>query len=248
MEILVAEDDAVSLRIIVSILKKQGYDIITAINGRDAIEYLNKEGLVDLIISDIMMPEIDGLGLLNYVKSNKKFKNIPVILTTALNDQKTVMKAMKIGVAGFLVKPFTKEILIPKINNIIDSLPGSILIVDDEDVIKTLLKRIIENDGYKVVNASNGNEALDIIEKQNISVVVSDIKMPGMSGVELLKAIKSKYVQMQVLLMTGNSLEFSKEKAMASGADGFIAKPFNSIEILEKISLCYSNQKKSAKV
>ncbi|MEA3297977.1 MAG: response regulator [Chloroflexota bacterium] len=116
MEILVAEDDAVSLRIIVSILKKQGYDIITAINGRDAIEYLNKEGLVDLIISDIMMPEIDGLGLLNYVKSNKKFKNIPVILTTALNDQKTVMKAMKIGVAGFLVKPFTKEILIPKIN------------------------------------------------------------------------------------------------------------------------------------
>ncbi|MEA1981877.1 MAG: response regulator, partial [candidate division Zixibacteria bacterium] len=98
------------------------------------------------------------------------------------------------------------------------------------------------------VNASNGNEALDIIEKQNISVVISDIKMPGMSGVELLKAIKSKYAQMQVMLMTGNSLEISKEKAMASGADGFIAKPFNSIEILEKISLCYSNQKKPAKV
>ena len=248
MEILVAEDDAISLRIIVSILKKQGYDIITAMNGRDAIEYLNKEGLVDLIISDIMMPDIDGLGLLNYVKNNKKFKNIPVILTTTLNDQETVMKAMKIGVSGFLVKPFTREILISKINNIIDSLPGSILIVDDEDIIKTLLKRIIENDGYKVVTASNGNEGLDIIEKQNISVVVSDIKMPGMSGVELLKSIKSKYAQMPVLLMTGNSLEFSKGKAMASGADGFIAKPFNSIEILEKISHCYSNQKKLAKV
>ncbi len=242
MKILIAEDDPVSLKVLETILKKLGNELITATNGREAIEALNRESQIDLIISDIMMPEIDGFGLLKFVKSKNKFNKIPVILATAVNDISSVQTALKNGVVGYLVKPITKDLLVSKLDEISQNLPPSILVVDDEEIIRSLLKRVIEIDGYRVVTASNGVEALNIIKHKNINLVISDIKMPEMTGVELLKEIITQELNMKVVLMTGLSLEVNKDQALTLGAADYISKPFNNTEILEKIRKYYTEE------
>ena len=114
MKILLAEDDLVSAKIVETILKKNNFEIEVVSSGRKAIELLRLGETYDAIISDIMMPDIDGLELLKYIRTSIRYKDIPVILTTSLNDEKTIMTAMGLGLSGYLVKPVVAEHLISK--------------------------------------------------------------------------------------------------------------------------------------
>ena len=249
MKILVAEDDTISLKILESVLTKKGYDVVSAVTGREAIVLLKQQIDVDIIISDIMMPDVDGMGLLKYIKANKKYQKTPVIFTSSLNDKQTIVKAMQLGIFGYIVKPINADALLAKVNEAEESLPGAVLVVDDEMLIRKLLEKVVVRDGYKVVTAANGNEALEVLEKEKISVIITDVKMPEMTGPELLIEVKERYPAKPVLLMTGLGLEFTKEEAIASGADDYITKPFKNVEILQKVRNHYRRSKKvTAKV
>lgn len=107
----------------------------------------------------------------------------------------------------------------------------SVLVVDDEETIRTVLKRILDREGYSVIEASNGQEALDQMGKTPAQFVISDIQMPVLDGLELLVQLKDKYPETKVLMITGYGTEYSPEMAISSGADYFITKPFRSTDI-----------------
>ena len=107
-----------------------------------------------------------------------------------------------------------------------------ILIVDDERIICQHLKRVLEKEGYEVEIAFNGKEALKVLEAKQFSVAVVDIRMPEMDGLELLDIIKNKYSETAVIIMTAHGSIETAVSSMKRGAVDYLAKPFESEEIL----------------
>jgi two-component system, NtrC family, response regulator PilR len=108
---------------------------------------------------------------------------------------------------------------------------ASVLIVDDERSMRDFLKILLEKEGHKVAIAESGKRALDILDTQEIDVIVSDIRMPGMTGIELLEAVKGEYPDLPVIMITAFASPDDAVLAMKNGAFDYITKPFNVDEI-----------------
>jgi YesN/AraC family two-component response regulator len=107
----------------------------------------------------------------------------------------------------------------------------SVLVVDDEAMLRDLLARILGREGYLVDTAANGEEALEKLRQNRYHLMVTDIKMPRLNGFELLKIAKKEYPEMGVIMMTAFGDSFSVKDALLLGADEYITKPFKSFEI-----------------
>lgn len=108
---------------------------------------------------------------------------------------------------------------------------SSILVVDDERTMLSLLEKILSQDGYQVYLATNGREALAVIEKQHVDIIITDVKMPELDGFGLLKIVKNEYPEISVIMMTGYGDTYTVKDALLLGADEYITKPFRSHEI-----------------
>jgi two-component system, response regulator, stage 0 sporulation protein F len=104
---------------------------------------------------------------------------------------------------------------------------GNLLVTDDREGIRQLLKEVLEVFGYQVFTAATGQEALDTLKSEEIDLVFLDMKMAGMDGLETLKAIKKNKQAPRVIMMTANQDASTFKEAIKWGANGFIAKPFD---------------------
>jgi DNA-binding NtrC family response regulator len=111
---------------------------------------------------------------------------------------------------------------------------GSLLIVDDEEEIREMLARNFRFKGYEVVLASNGKEALDALSSRRFDVMISDIMMPEMNGVELLRKCRDDYPLVRSIMMTGYVLLENALSCMRYGADYCVFKPFANLSELDK--------------
>jgi two-component system chemotaxis response regulator CheY len=108
-QVILAVDDSATVRKFVSVsLSMQGFQVITASDGMDALEKLPQQQ-VDLLITDLNMPNMDGFELIRALRENPQYKDLPVIILTSLTDDATRETGSKLGVASFLVKPFSLE-------------------------------------------------------------------------------------------------------------------------------------------
>lgn len=119
----------------------------------------------------------------------------------------------------------------------------TILVVDDEENIRTLLKRILEGAGYAVITAAQGRECLDKLALGNIGLVLLDIKMPELNGFETLEIIR-KQSDIPVIMVTGMGEVDSRMEAFCSGSDGYVSKPFNAGVLLNRIGATLRRNKK----
>jgi diguanylate cyclase (GGDEF)-like protein len=126
-----------------------------------------------------------------------------------------------------------------------------ILVVDDEQSVRTVLSQVLQEDGFAVTEAANAEQALKIMKKVPFSLVITDIVMPGMTGIELLEKIKQLYPETQVIIMTSYATLETAITAMRYGAYDYFFKPFKDIELvsaataraIEKVRLVRENQK-----
>jgi DNA-binding NtrC family response regulator len=108
---------------------------------------------------------------------------------------------------------------------------STILIVDDERSIRVGLKGLLTKEGYEVNVAENGEEALKLLEGQAFALVLTDLRMPGLDGLSLLKKIKEKHPDTAVMMMTAYGSEKIAVEAMKAGAHDYIVKPFDNDEV-----------------
>ncbi|MEA3297136.1 MAG: response regulator, partial [candidate division Zixibacteria bacterium] len=134
----------------------------------------------------------------------------------------------------YVVKPVDVTTLLEKVRRASEKIPGSILVVDDEELLRDLLQRILTRDGVKVLLADSGKQALGLMKTNKVAAVLSDIAMPEMDGFELLAYVKEYDTSIPVILVSGRS-EYNREDVITAGADNFITKPFNNVEILDRI-------------
>jgi diguanylate cyclase (GGDEF)-like protein len=118
----------------------------------------------------------------------------------------------------------------------VEKKPGDtrVLVVDDEDGVRTTLQEFIECEGYKCSTASDAQKALEVLDREEVDVVITDIKMPGMDGLVLTQTIKNKF-DADVIVFTSYGGEFSYEKAMEKGASDFALKPIRPAELMARL-------------
>ena len=110
-----------------------------------------------------------------------------------------------------------------------------VLVVDDEEPVRNLLQRVLKEAGYDVVTAANGQEALDKVSQLNAGVVLLDIKMPGMSGMEVLRQLTANRPETCVVMATAAGDAQTAVEAMKAGAYDYITKPFNRDDVVLKV-------------
>jgi DNA-binding NtrC family response regulator len=110
-----------------------------------------------------------------------------------------------------------------------------ILIIDDEEVVCSSCERFLKEEGYDVRTVFSGRDGIRLIDENNYDIVITDLKMPGMSGMDILDYIKKGYPGMRVIMMTGYSTAANAEESLRRGASGYIQKPFAPSELLSVI-------------
>ena len=110
----------------------------------------------------------------------------------------------------------------------------NILIVDDEQEIADLVEIYLVSDGYKVFKANNAQDGLDILDKEDIHLVLLDIMMPGMSGLEMCKKIRETN-NIPIIMISAKSTDLDKILGLGTGADDYVAKPFNPLEVSARV-------------
>jgi two-component system, NtrC family, response regulator HydG len=117
-----------------------------------------------------------------------------------------------------------------------------VLIAEDEDITLKHLLSILQKEGYEVKGVSDGLSAMEKVEKEHFDAVIADIKMPGLTGIELLEKIKEKYFETEVIIITGYGSINSAVEAMRKGARDYITKPFDLDELLLKVKQIYDKK------
>ncbi|MCP4405669.1 MAG: sigma-54-dependent Fis family transcriptional regulator [bacterium] len=167
--ILVVDDEKNMCMILKMLLEKDGYAVVTANSGKEAIEYLLKGEVIDLIISDLKMTDVDGMGVLKFLRSTKR--EIPLVLITAYGSIESAVEAMKQGAADFITKPFNKDVIRHIVRRIfrIESLQEE----------NTLLKDTIR-EGDLVYRSQAMHSIMETVKK--VAVVPSPVLIVGESG------------------------------------------------------------------
>ncbi len=107
----------------------------------------------------------------------------------------------------------------------------SILIVDDQEMMRVLIEKILGREGYKILTAEDGVHALEILKDEKVDLIITDLKMPRMGGFDLLKQVKENYPEIGVIIMTAFGDSYTVKDALLLGADEYITKPFKAYEI-----------------
>jgi DNA-binding NtrC family response regulator len=116
------------------------------------------------------------------------------------------------------------------------------MLVDDEERFLETTKKLLERKGYQVATAVSGPEALDKLQKENIHVVILDVKMPGMDGIATLKAIKNRYPLVEVIMLTGHATVESAVEGLRSGATDYLMKPTDMDDLIRKSEDAYAKR------
>lgn len=234
MKILLIENDPIIARMIENILIKNQCTVIVTTSIKEATAKLNQFKDIDIIISELVFPEQSGFDLLKYLKSFPRLSKIPSLIISAVYDQPSVLKCISMGAADYILKPVTEDMLISRIDKIKSKIARTVLLVDDDEVMIGLLQKTLEREGLESVATNNGKMALEKLEdpKNNIGIIISDIEMPEMDGLDLLKAVKKDYPDLPVILITGKGGRFNRNDVEDAGADGYITKPFKNTDII----------------
>lgn len=244
IKILIVEDSATQAAQLEYILEKNNYKVLIAENGVKALDII-KDKQPDLVITDIIMPEMDGFELCEKIREDGKLAELPVIMLTQLSKPEDVTKGLKCGANDFIIKPYNGKSLTIHVKNIISiknyqkyiKEKVKILIVEDSLTQAESLKHLFENQGYKITIATNGDEAINLLEKESPSLIISDIIMQPIDGYELCKRIKKmdKFKDIPIILLTSLSEPVDIIHGVESKADYYFTKPYDEGYLISKV-------------
>ncbi len=234
-KILVIDDDPDVREIMRRHLEKQGYTVICASDGKEGIA-LAREDQPDAITLDAVMPEFDGWEVLSTLKSDPATANIPVLMVTILNKE---AKGFALGADDYLVKPVDWNRFSQVLGNLTSlGKHDSILVVDDEEATRALFRRVLLKDGWRVLEAEHGAEALGILADSRPDLIILDLMMPVMDGFEFLSEFRRHpaWENIPVIVVTAKTLTDEERRILGLSVTRVLEKGSISHEdLLETI-------------
>ncbi|MBI4637218.1 MAG: response regulator [Candidatus Rokubacteria bacterium] len=224
--VLVVDDDTEFREVVSEQLKAHNFEVLEAANGLEALLQI-KRNRPGVVLLDLAMPRLGGLETLTWIRSFDP--GITVIVVTGLSDPESTALARERGAAAVLEKPVDVGALLEQLSSlpVRSPLQASVLVVDDDREMCALLRDFLRGHGHDVREAGDGGAALREVARQAPDIVLLDIAMPGLSGVDALSAIRALAPATKVIMISGiANLEVAK-LALARGAFDYITKPFD---------------------
>lgn len=239
ISVLVCDDQMLVREVLSEFLKRKGFDVTKASCGKECIE-LARSKHFDTIFLDINMPQINGIAVMREIASFDKATQ--VILMSGVDRSHYQDDGFDLKDATFLAKPFSLEHVLRVLKASSAPKIKKVLIVDDQDMLRGMLKDFLETEGYEIVEARNGQECISQTQGQQFGAIFMDVRMPVMDGLEALKELRNRGVESPVFLMSGFSDIGSLEDAQSRGAQHFLPKPFkleSALAVLEPKQTVY---------
>lgn len=230
--ILIVEDSATVRAMLSQQLENQGMVVIHAGDGREGLEKA-LSGMFDLIVTDVEMPSMDGLTFCEHVKKNAATRSTPVIMLSSHDSDEDIERGFRAGASAYISKSKARDELLVTIERIMDAYSfhrsSTILVVDDSAVVRNMVKKGLEQAGFQVISAPNGQTALDCVEVTRPDLIISDIDMPVMNGIDFCKTLRATvdYASIPFVVMSANSDRAVMRQMLQWGASAYLVKPFN---------------------
>lgn len=230
--VLVVDDDRRMVRTLCDILTVRGYTAREAYSAEEAVDKV-RDYRFDCVLMDIRMPGTDGISALQLIK--KQAPDLPVVLMSAYATEEQTSEAKRQGAYAVLAKPFDIQMVLSFLALL--RREDSILVVDDDPLFCRTLSDILQTRGYRVESEMDPGKVLGRMESEYKLVVVLDVKLGNTDGLEVLKAIRSKYPTKPVLLVTGFGEEMadSIRKGLQIGAYTCLYKPLPDESLIATI-------------
>ena len=223
--ILVVDDNEEFCRNMTDILELKDYEVVTAYDGFKALELVKQNGF-DLVLMDVKMPVMDGVETFKKVK--KIAPDTPVIMVTAFVVEDLIREALREGAFGSLKKPLDFDEIFELIEQ---ATPNGelILIVDDDENLCANMQDVLSGKGYRVSVAHDGNIAIEKAKRDNFDVMLIDLKLPALNGLETYLAIRDFRPNVVVIIITGYPQEMDDlaQQALQENAYAYLKKPID---------------------
>jgi DNA-binding response OmpR family regulator len=222
--VLVVDDDPTVLSLLAKTLEKEGYRVIWARNGVEALA-LAREHRPQAITLDVLMPRMDGWGTLKELKADAELREIPVIMVTILDERGM---AIPLGAADYMTKPIDRQRLTAILrDHCAGGNSASILIVEDDLPTREAFRRSLTSMGYTAHEAANGRSGLEwLASHPTPSLILLDLMMPEMDGFEFLRELRQRpaFADVPVIVVTAKELTVDDVRVLSGQTDRIIAK------------------------
>ena len=233
--VLVIDDDPSTRDVISRTLSKDGYRVVVASGGEEGLR-LAREERPDAITLDVLMAGMDGWAVLTQLKADPLTADIPVIVMTIVDDRNL---GFALGAADYLTKPIDRERLTDVLQRVrADGRHGPVLVVEDDAGTREMLRRLLEKDNWRVVEAENGRVALDRMLDSAPALVLLDLMMPEMDGFTFVEELRTRGVAstVPIVVLTAKTLSVHDRERLEGSVSRVLQKGAESMsEVLAEV-------------
>ncbi|HEY7687011.1 MAG TPA: response regulator [Gemmatimonadales bacterium] len=229
--VLVIDDDASARDLVTRFLEKQGLEVIGAADGAAGLEAARTRR-PDVITLDVVMPGLDGWAVLTALKGDPVTAEIPVVMLSMV-DEKNL--AFALGASEYLTKPIDRDRLTRVLRKYERAgAPRRVLVVEDDSLTRSVLRRAMECEGWEVVEAEHGRKALERSADRVPDLVLLDLMMPEMNGFEFLEAVRAleSWRAVPVVVITAKELTDEDRRRLNGGVERVVSKGGRGLEAL----------------
>jgi PAS domain S-box-containing protein len=249
---LIIEDSPSAAEQITRYMNELGIQTTVYTQGEQAVAH-TLDVQPDIIVLDILLPGVSGWHILKSLKSDPSTRHIPVLIVSVVDDQ---TKARDMGAEGYMVKPISRHqfhealsLIFPQVEAIVSkalvvvdhavdtaTAPLILLAEDNEDNIAMISEYLLAR-GYRLDVASNGVEVLECIQREVPALILMDIQMPGMDGLEATRRLRSNpdTVHIPIIALTALAMPGDRERCLQAGANEYMSKPVRLRQLLQMI-------------
>jgi CheY-like chemotaxis protein len=257
---LIVDDNAINLRVFSEILNHWGIVSTTVDNGAEAIKALqamaDTGGTFSLILLDAMMPTMDGFMVAKAIRDDKRFEPVTIMMLSSADRPDDFERCQALGINLYVRKPVKHSELWDAIQSALGKTNAkkaissditlekpsqllTILLAEDNPVNQFMAVVLLKERGHSVHVANNGQEVLDFLQINTYDLILMDVQMPVMDGFQATETIREQEKisgqHMRIIAMTAHALKGDRERCLAAGMDGYIAKPVQEKELLELV-------------
>jgi len=262
--VLVVDHNPTNREVLTSQTRSWNMEPLAVASGAEALERLRQGGAFDVALLDMQMPDVDGLTLAETIRGIHNTRSLPLVMMSSLGTSKTDPRMNEL--AALLTKPIKTSHLHGALLEVFateagarqhpphewieesefdphlaERLPLRILLAEDNAINQRVALSILARLGYRADVVANGIELLEVLRRKPYDVVLMDIQMPEMDGLEATRCIRGDSpvkIQPRIIAMTANAMRSDREECLAAGMDDYISKPIDVKELINSLNKC----------
>ena len=257
--VLIVDDNAVNRLVLCRSLEAEGVVTHAVASGAEALQWLsqgtNHMPPCDIVLLDAQMPEMDGFTVAQHILTLPRCASLPMVMLSSAGMKGDAQRATDVGIGGYLTKPIARDELLQVLARILnvgtaqplalvtshsireEQVLMNVLLVEDHLINQKLAITLLERWGHHVEVADNGQSAVEMVADQQFDVILMDMMMPVMDGLEATRRIRSLETTRRtpIIAMTANAMEADRERCLEAGMDDYLSKPIKAQELRQML-------------